>query len=324
MIVPAYRAADFIGDAVESVLDQTFGDFELIVINDGSPDTERLERALEPYRDSIRYLRQENRGPAGARNAGVRAARAELVAFLDADDLWLPELLEAQIQLLDGTSRPDLVYADALLFGDADVEGRRWMELNPSRGPVTPESLLLGRCVVNTSTVVARRGALVDVGLFDEELRRSQDFDMWLRLALAGGRIEYRRRPLARRRIHAGQHTAGVATSARAALQVLEKHRSETDLPADLEELMEERIREYRARLQVVEGKRRLLAGDYRGARERIAEANRHLGRTKLRFVEWGLSLAPALVRRVYAGRDEADHLAGSVRSAHGEGGEPC
>jgi glycosyltransferase involved in cell wall biosynthesis len=323
-IVPAYRAADFIGDAVASILGQTFGSFELIVVNDGSPDTERLERALQPYRDRIRYLRQENQGPAAARNAGLRLARGELVAFLDADDVWLPEFLESQIDFMERTGGADLVYADALLFGDARVEGDRWMEQVPSRGPVTPESLVLERCVVNTSTVLARRRVLVDAGLFDEDLRRSQDFDLWLRLALEGGRIEYQRRPLARRRIHSGQHTAGPTASLRAALRVFEKHRRESNLPAELRELVEERIREFRARLQVMEGKRRLLAGDYGEARERIAEANRHLGRAKLRLVKLGLTLAPGLLRRLYVGRREAGELERAARSGRDEGGEPC
>ena len=90
VIVPAYQAAQFIAATLDSILAQTFRNFELIVVNDGSPDSEDLEKVLEPYRSRIIYLRQENQGLAGARNTGIRASRGEYIAPLDADDLWAP------------------------------------------------------------------------------------------------------------------------------------------------------------------------------------------------------------------------------------------
>jgi glycosyltransferase involved in cell wall biosynthesis len=78
----------------------TFTDYEVIIVNDGSPDTEDLERALEPFRDRIRYFKQRNRGAGAARNVGLRAARGEFVAFLDADDLWLPNYLDEQMRFI--------------------------------------------------------------------------------------------------------------------------------------------------------------------------------------------------------------------------------
>ena len=95
VIIPAYRVTDFIVDTLQSVFDQTFTDYEVILVNDGSPDTPRLERALEPYRDRIRYIVQENGGPARARNTAIRAARAPLIAQLDGDDQWFPTFLES-------------------------------------------------------------------------------------------------------------------------------------------------------------------------------------------------------------------------------------
>src|SRR5262249_53899875 len=86
VIIPAYRVTQYIVGALDSVLAQTFTDYETIVINDGCPETAALERVLEPYRDRIIYFKQENRGPAAARNTGIRAARAPLIALLDADD----------------------------------------------------------------------------------------------------------------------------------------------------------------------------------------------------------------------------------------------
>src|ERR1051326_8460176 len=97
VIIPAYNAAAFIGETLDSVYAQTFKDFEVVVVNDGSPDTDELERALERYAAKLRYLKQDNQGAAAARNTGITAARGEFVAFLDADDMWLPAFLEKQL-----------------------------------------------------------------------------------------------------------------------------------------------------------------------------------------------------------------------------------
>ena len=94
IIIPAYNVAPFIVSALESVFAQTVKDFEVIVVNDGSVDSLELETAIAPFRDRIQYLVQENRGPSAARNAGIRRARGEFVAFLDADDSLLPHFLE--------------------------------------------------------------------------------------------------------------------------------------------------------------------------------------------------------------------------------------
>src|SRR5678815_4195555 len=116
VIIPAYNAAEYIRAALDSIFSQTLSDYEAIVINDGSPDTSQLEHALTPYLSRIVYLKQENRGAAAARNAGLRIARGRFVAFLDADDFWLPDYLTRQIDFLN-TSNADLVYADAELIG---------------------------------------------------------------------------------------------------------------------------------------------------------------------------------------------------------------
>src|SRR5262249_50917765 len=155
-----------------------------IVVNDGSPDTPDLLAALAPYSARIRYIElATNRGAAVARNTGIRAARGRYVAFLDADDRWLPEFLARQVAHLEGDPTCTLVYADAVVSGESTLAGRRFMEDAPSDGAVTLLSLIEQRCNVILSTVVARRDAVVAAGMFDEGLRRGQDFDLWLRLA---------------------------------------------------------------------------------------------------------------------------------------------
>ena len=97
IIIPAYNVASYIGETLASVFAQTFTNYEVIVINDGSPDTEELERALEPYFNRISYLKQENLGAGAARNVGLRAAKGEFIAFLDADDLYHPERIKKAV-----------------------------------------------------------------------------------------------------------------------------------------------------------------------------------------------------------------------------------
>src|SRR5690348_1352034 len=159
VVIPAYRAAGYIAETVESVLAQTFRDYELIVVNDGCPETARLEAVLEPYRSRINYIVQSNQGPGGAKNTGIRAARAPLVATLDADDIWMPDYLQVQVAALQAGSAVDVMYPDAILFGDSPLAGRRFSEQCPSSGEVTFEALLTQKCNVFTS-VLARKDAL--------------------------------------------------------------------------------------------------------------------------------------------------------------------
>src|SRR6266446_7561688 len=160
IIIPAYNVAPYIGETLDSVFAQTFADYEIIVINDGSPDTEDLERALARFIDRINYLKQENRGASAARNAGLHAARGEFVAFLDADDLWLPNYLDEQMKFIRERGC-DLACADAEYFGatthDAPTYMTLLMDSAPAFGDVTFLELVAAERSLITSGVVARR-----------------------------------------------------------------------------------------------------------------------------------------------------------------------
>src|ERR1022692_1013467 len=187
VIIPAYRAAETIADTLDSVLAQTFKDYEIIVVNDGSPDSEDLEKALEPYRERIIYLRQENQGPGGARNTGIRTARGQYIAPLDADDIWAPEHLAAQLAVLEADPSIDVVYADARIFGDVPEAGRTVMELCPSAGDVTFERLVSRVCGGIFGLGVAPGGPLRRAGFLAPGLGGPGDIELWLRSAGRGG-----------------------------------------------------------------------------------------------------------------------------------------
>ena len=197
VIMPAYNTARLIAASLDSVLQQTFQDFEVLVVNDGSPDTPELEGVLEPYLEKIVYIKQENKRAAGARNTAIRRARGEFLAFLDSDDIWLPDHLSSQMKLFTEDPNVRLVYATAsrLLIQSGPYE---FMERCPSQGSATFDALIVERCQIPISTVVARKSALVKAGLFDEGLVRCDDYDMWLRTAFHGGKIGYSRKVQAR------------------------------------------------------------------------------------------------------------------------------
>jgi glycosyltransferase involved in cell wall biosynthesis len=300
VIIPAYQVAVFIRAAIDSVLAQTCSDNEIIVINDGSPDTEELEKQLEAYGHLITYIKQSNQGAGAARNAGIRAARGEFIAFLDGDDVWLPEFLSAQINLLYSDDGYDLVYADAANITGSGVSRSTNMDVNPSVGRVNVESLIRARCNVVTSSVVARRKLIVEVGLFDEEFRNSQDFDLWLRLAKQGARMSYQKKVLVHRRVYQGSLASDPLKSLGGEIKVLEKTEQRSDLTSAERAAVLRTLNLRRATVEVFKGKQSLSAGDFESALMAFRVANRHLQSWKLRVVMCWLRVAPRVLQRVY------------------------
>ncbi|HJT26333.1 MAG TPA: glycosyltransferase [Pyrinomonadaceae bacterium] len=301
VIIPAYKVAPFIRETLESVFAQTFTDFEAIVINDDSPDTPQLEQTLESYSGKIVYLKQPNRGAGAARNSGLRVARGEYVAFLDGDDVWLPEFLTEQLKLIQSKGGYDLAYADAINFGEQGYDNATNMSYNPSYGEVTFLKLLCGECSIVTSTVLARREPIMRVGCFDERFVNSQDFDLWLRLARdANARITYQQKVLARRRIYRGSLASDPLRSFAGELSVLNNMRGRDDLTAAEREALENTLRKRQATVEVLKGKQELTVGDFKKAAESFAEANKYWPSRKLEMVLICMRFAPRVLQRVY------------------------
>ena len=300
VIMPAYRVTEYIGAALDSVRAQTFTDYEIIVVNDGCPDTAALEQVLGPYLDRIVYLKQENRGLAGARNTAIRASRGRYLALLDADDLWEPTYLAVQVGILERDPILDVVYPNALIFGEHANAGRIFMEVYPSDGEVTFERVATAQCQVMVS-VLARRSAIVAAGLFDESLRSSEDFDLWLRLLHHGGRIAYHRQVLARYRRRPGSLSSDPIWMCNSALRVLEK--ADRTLPLRPEERAS--LRRHRAYLAAMrrlsEGKRAFLHDDRAAARKALADANSYFRSGRIRLILVLVRFAPRLLRHLHS-----------------------
>ncbi len=298
VVVPAYRASAFIDGTLESVFRQTFSDFEVVVVNDGSPDTPALERVLAPYAPRIRYIVQQNRGAGGARNSGIRAAGGDYIALLDADDRWADEFLQRQVWYLDAHRECDLVYCDATISGESHLAGRRFMDRAPSEGDATLLALIEQRCNIMLSTVVARRSALIDAGLFDEGIRRGQDFDLWLRLAHRGAAIHYQRHVLAERCVHAEGLSGDVVAELQRALSVLERFGRRHELDARLRTALRVQMMRLVDRLEIEQGKQRIVEGNFAAARYHLSAPREQP--LKLRFARMALRVAPRLVRAAF------------------------
>ncbi|RPJ72961.1 MAG: glycosyltransferase [Desulfobacteraceae bacterium] len=178
VIIPTCNRAWCLAEAVDSVLAQAYQDFELIVVDDGS--TDETPRLLETYGAAIRMLRCKNRGVSAARNAGIAAARAGLIAFLDSDDLWLPGKLSRQVAFFERIP-------EVLICQTEECWVRNGRRVNPGKrhrkrgGLIFEPSLEL--CLVSPSAVMVRRGLFDQVGLFDEALPACEDYDLWLRVS---------------------------------------------------------------------------------------------------------------------------------------------
>jgi glycosyltransferase involved in cell wall biosynthesis len=311
VIIPAYEMSRFIGATLDSVLQQSFRNFEIIVVDDGSSDGEQLLAAIRARDDDIRYIRQQNGGPSSARNTALRAARGRYVAFLDGDDRWAPTFLAEQVRFLT-EHQLDLVYADAWIQGDPSAEGRTFMQFFPSTGSVNVESLVSGSCRVVTSTVVVDREAVLRSGLFDESLRYAEDLDLWIRLAQQGTRMGYQRVPLMYRCVHDGNLTGDVGRLLLGVLEVLGRVRRSPVLSLTERASVEGAEVRVRSELALLLGKQSLAQGDFAGAIAGLADIHPRHRSWKTLIALTALRISPSTVYRVY-----------KFRERHGDGSRP-
>jgi glycosyltransferase involved in cell wall biosynthesis len=178
VVIPTYNRAWSLATAIDSVLSQDFDAFETIVVDDGSTDGTRA--LLAGYGAALRVIQQANRGVSAARNAGIRAAAAPLVALLDSDDYWLPGKLAVQTAFFDQNPEAVICQTEELWIrnGVRVNSGKR----HRKRGGMIFEPSL-GLCLVSPSAVMLRRSLFESVGFFDEQLPACEDYDLWLRIS---------------------------------------------------------------------------------------------------------------------------------------------
>ncbi len=195
VIIPAYNSASYICRAIDSVLAQTFPAHEIIVVDDGSTDT--TSDKVASYGDRVRLIRQLNAGPGAARNRGIEAATGNWIAFLDADDEYLPDRLKSSVELLE--SNPDLAWCAGNYIKYLDKNNMPDTTYHKSDSVVYDDffQALLKGDFVCTITVLVKKTVLLDCGLFRTDIRYGEDTDLWWRLGYSYPAYGYIRQPLA-------------------------------------------------------------------------------------------------------------------------------
>jgi glycosyltransferase involved in cell wall biosynthesis len=311
VIIAAYQVADVIGNALDSIRSQTLRPLEVIVCDDGSTDS--LQTALIPYRDEIVLLRQENRGESAARNAAARAASGDFVAILDADDVYRPGYLEAVSELAELRPDLDILTTNGVLVAD-DVEVRQlynrgWsFEVADQRRAILQRNFVFGLAAV-------RRSALLEQGGFDESIIWTEDWDLWLRLILAGSGAGCIDEPLAEYRLRETSLTTRRRELLLGKIGTLEKARANASLRAEERVVLEQSIADYRRELAFQDLTAAVAAGEG-GTRRRTAALLLASGFDRRRRVELlGMTLAPPIAARVLRRRARDSWVgAGGIR----------
>lgn len=306
IIIPAYNCAEYIAETIDSALKQKFREHEIIVVNDGSPDSDQIERAIKMRIEDIVYIKQRNAGAGPARNMGIEHARGEIIAFLDADDIWDTGYLASQFVFME-RHQYDMVYCDAVLFGMRSAYRRTFMETAPSEGEANFESILDLKCNVITSGTLVRKKAIIDAGMFEREKVRAHDFILWLRMAKNGAKIGYQRKQLLKYRVRLDSLSGDFVSRAERELEAFHRVRDLIPLEPHQVEIVDRRIAGLEADLSVEKGKAYLLNGDYRNAAEAFQTANQHRRSFKLSAVTLMTRVAPTALVRFYKTSRPAD-----------------
>src|ERR1043165_833378 len=236
VIIPAYNAGKYIAESIQSVIAQTYTDWELIVVDDGSTDdTASVVQAFVRRESRVKYFFQENGRLGKARNTGIRNSQGNLIAFLDSDDLWIESKLELQMRALR-EHNADLVYCNAYVFTDEDPLDET-KTLQSSMGTFSGQAFFDSLVVQNqipVLTVLVKKTALESAGLFEEAkpYHGCEDYDLWLKLAKAGFVFHGMPAVLARYRRHAAAMTAVQSNIFKPALLTIQRHINDTTLSA--------------------------------------------------------------------------------------------
>jgi glycosyltransferase involved in cell wall biosynthesis len=220
IIIPAYNQAQYLAEAIRSALAQTYRNYEIIVVDDGSTDD--TPQVAKQFNGQVHYLRQENQGLAGARNTGIRQARGEYIALLDSDDAWQPNYLQVMTDLAAQHPEASVFYCPVVYM---DAKGHELPQPG-NRQVLSPEeiySTLLRANFLVPSTILMRRSVVMEAGLFDPAFRRLQDWDLWLRLLRDRHIFVGIGEPLVRYRLHTENLSSDPGGGQRAALAMMEK-----------------------------------------------------------------------------------------------------
>jgi glycosyltransferase involved in cell wall biosynthesis len=318
VVTPAWNAAAFVRETLDSVRAQTFADWELVVVDDGSTDeTVAIVDGYAARDPRIRLLRQANAGPSAARNHAMREARGRFFAFLDSDDIWQPGYLQAQLDVFAQHPETGLVTGNGRFLG-GPFDGQPTRPISPGF-PVLPLATLIAKESSVFIMTVFRREVFDTIGGFDEAQWTSEDYDFWLRAAIAGFTFRRNPTPLGHYRVRGNSLSRDRARMIRGILLTFSKARPFCAAGTPEHAALEAQVARFESELLLEEGKLALERGDYPLAAERLRAVRARGGSPLLGATAWLADHAPAAAVLAYRARG---WLRGWSR-ARGPAGEP-
>lgn len=298
VITPAYNVEPYIGEAIRSALAQTYTDFELIVVDDGSKDgTADVVRSMAPDDKRVKLVQQANRGLAGARNSALRAARGEFFALLDSDDVWEPEFLAEQMAIMAARPEVDIVTGNGWYLGGA--KHGQLARPYPDPRPAPDLASIIGDEWSVFIMSVVRRRVYTTIGPFDETMRSNEDYDFWLRAAVANFTFARNDRPLGHYRIRADSLSASDVRMIRGILHVYTKLRPViAERPREMA-ILDRQITRFETEWLAAEARLALELADFEAAREHLGALHARRGGAALGVARLLARWAPKTLKRM-------------------------
>lgn len=294
IVMCAHNAANYIDETIDSVLAQTYTDFELIIVNDGS--TDHTSKVVTSYADArIKLIEQKNAGPAAARNTALQHASGKYLAILDSDDLWLPHYLEKMLNLFKCDPKIDFAYPNAEYFGTPYWDGKRFMDRDPSSLPVTLDKLISRECNVFISSIF-KREIITKVGGFDPSLKGSEDLDLWFRICLAGYQFTFTPEVLVKYRKRPDSLSSGSENFYKNVIAAIVKLKTTVKLTRKQQELADDFIKRIETEDYDCRFHRKFAAKNFQAAAYDLREVIARQPSIKRRLIAFSLNLFPEIL----------------------------
>jgi glycosyltransferase involved in cell wall biosynthesis len=299
VVMPAHNVASYIGAAIASVQAQTHRDWELLIVDDGSTDeTGAIAEACADHDRRIRVFHQENAGISAARNTALARSTGEFIAILDSDDLWQPQFLEAQLAVFGQHPQADVVTGNGWFLGGR-THGRTARPFPDSRPQPTLETILADETAIFIMCVFRRR-VYEAIGGFDESLRTNEDYDYWLRAAIAGFGFRRNDRPLAHYRRRDDSMSAVEVRMLTGILRVFTKLRpSLLGSPAELA-ILDQQCARFERELLAAQARFALSTGEQQAAADHLSALYARGGGPVVGVASFMARRAPRLLSRAY------------------------
>jgi len=299
VILTVHGRGTFAAETLDSIVAQKYREHEIIIVNDGSPESDRVERAIKMRIEDVIYIKQRAAGEGTALNTGIEQARGRILAFIAAGDLWQPDFLASQYVFLERNSY-DMVYCDAALFCAQSAYRRSLMEKYPSAGEANFDSLLKQACTVIESAAMVRKQALVDAGMFEGGNSPGHKLHLWLRMAANGSTIGYQTKQLIKHRTRAEDSPADAFGRNERERDVYERIVQTIKLNDEQQEFASARLASLEADLAIEQGNAFLRAENYTEAAVAFRVASGFRKSWKVAMIAWFTNFAPRLLKKFY------------------------